>query len=72
MCFCMQLVKAGLVLGLFGGSHKYVNDKVSCLDYNNHQLSSMCDLLKASISFYAYKELIIKQHDLELWGVLTL
>lgn len=24
-----QLVKAGLVLGLFGGTQKYVNDKVS-------------------------------------------
>ena len=26
-------MKAGLTLGLFGGSHKYTNDKVSCNFY---------------------------------------
>ena len=27
----LQLVKAGLALGLFGGTHKFLDDKVVCM-----------------------------------------
>lgn len=30
--FHVQLVKAGLILGLFGSGQKFVNDRVSCKD----------------------------------------
>jgi len=41
----LQLVKAGLALGLFGGTHKFLDDKVICM------LSCVMQLLMWTIIF---------------------